>query len=678
MFSGAVMRADEIARLAERSRCRVFGHEDAGNGPHREVLGVLIRGFDHPDATILCEPSLARSTTRPPDCVLVDPAAGVHVVEVKGVSLGQVEAIEPGGLLAIRYGGLVHKPKNPVSQARNAMFDIRDAAARNFDGELTLPFKYWVVMPSIRRSEWFGRWGDGAFAPPELLFADDLPSLAERLLGVGQRQLATQGLDRWPADQFACVWKAFGDSSVLYHLPEERQARRVPEATLGELFDEAAEAYKTLSEEQQKLSSQDWSGGPRLVRGVAGSGKTIVLANNLARRLSRSLGGGEMLFGEMDRRPRLLAVCYNRTLAPFIRQKIDSAFRQRTGRPLPEDAVEVWHYNRLLWHLSRRGLWRYQKVEVADDEGRAGQYLAELEHAGQHQPDLLTAVAYEAIYVDEGQDFLEADFRLLKGLCRTEPDGEPDLHVFYDDAQNLLGRKRPNWRSLGLNVVGGRSHVMTQCFRNTRPLVEASFNVLYGRFAGSRDGVPTREFGDVATLEEKGLIEEKGDRYEVRFAVRDGLPPRLTIAPGFPEERRLLIERLRWLVEDQHVRPEDILVLAHSWRRVEALAEAVRSAGIPSIAEVHVAREAQDRILRRRGCLPLSTVASAKGYDAYCVLLASANDFPSDVSGRASFYVGCTRAIEYLEVFAHGRTGLVAEMERAVGRTEPAECRQVT
>ena len=45
-----------------------------------------------------------------------------------------------------------------------------------------------------------------------------------------------------------------------------------------------------------------------------------------------------------------------------------------------------------------------------------------------------------------------------------------------------------------------------------------------------------------------------------------------------------------------------------------------------------------------------------------------ANDFPTDVSGRASFYVGCTRAIEYLEVFAHQRSGLVAEMERALAR----------
>ena len=68
--------------------------------------------------------------------------------------------------------------------------------------------------------------------------------------------------------------------------------------------------------------------------------------------------------------------------------------------------------------------------------------------------------------------------------------------------------------------------------------------------------------------------------------------------------------------------------------------------------------------------MTFSTVASAKGYDAYCVLLASAHDFPTDVTGRASFYVGCTRAIEYLEVFAHQKSGLVAEMERALGQSD--------
>ena len=53
-----------------------------------------------PDSTILCEPSLARKTTRPPDVVFIDPLAGIHVLEVKGVTLDQIEALELGGASA--------------------------------------------------------------------------------------------------------------------------------------------------------------------------------------------------------------------------------------------------------------------------------------------------------------------------------------------------------------------------------------------------------------------------------------------------------------------------------------------------------------------------------------------------------------------------------------------------
>ena len=108
------MNADALAKVVERARCRVFGQEDAANDPQRDVLAALIRGFDHTDATVLCEPSLARKTARPPDAVLVDPDAGVHVVEVKGVALDQVEAIEPGGQLKIRYARRPHpKTRSP-------------------------------------------------------------------------------------------------------------------------------------------------------------------------------------------------------------------------------------------------------------------------------------------------------------------------------------------------------------------------------------------------------------------------------------------------------------------------------------------------------------------------------------------------------------------------------------
>lgn len=105
--------------------------------------------------------------------------------------------------------------------------------------------------------------------------------------------------------------------------------------------------------------------------------------------------------------------------------------------------------------------------------------------------------------------------------------------------------------------------------------------------------------------------------------------------------------------------------------QVEQLKAAVEAARLPAVEGVHVATEQKDVLLHRRGWLSVSTVASAKGYDAYCILLAGADEFPTDVQGRASFYVACTRAIEYLEVFAGSRTGLALEMDKAVGAVVP-------
>jgi hypothetical protein len=666
------MTKSELANIVEYAACKVIGWEDAGNAGHRLVLGRLIQAFNNSESALLCEPSLARKTRRPPDVVLIDPEIGVHVFEVKAITLEQIERIEGGGVLHIRYANRVDRA-NPIVQVRNAMFDIKDATARAFGGDVALPFKYWAVFPLIRQAGWIGRFGEVAYRPPEYLFADSIggEQLA-RQLGASQRFGSTQPIHVCSLEQLNHVWRAFGDTSVLYCSPRERQPRQAGRQTLGGKFDEAAEAYKELSADQQRLSMMNWEGGPRQIRGVAGSGKTIVLAINLARCLERKLAdAGEGLFGAQPSRPRILAVCFNRTLAPFLRKKINIAFQQRNDRPVPDDTVDVCCFNSLMYTLARAGVWRYQNVGSVEEMARALTYLDQLQDFRQRNPERLIELGYDAIYVDEGQDFVEEEFRLLKELCRTKENAEPNLYVFYDDAQNLFARERPNWQSLGLNVVGRRSFVMTQCFRNTRPIVEAAFNVLYGTCAAAPTSVPTRRFGDIGSLEQKHLIEDDGGFWRIKFASRDGVKPRLSVVDGLKMENQAIVARLRWLIEEQQVRPQDILVLTFEGSRVTRLVEAVQGARIPGVAAVHNAtnKDDKDQPLCQPDRLTISTVASAKGYDAYCVLLASANEFKTDLKGRANFYVGCTRAIEYLEVFAYERKYLAVEFEAALART---------
>jgi superfamily I DNA/RNA helicase len=664
------MKVEQLSKVVQRAKCKVIGWEEASNDGHRFTLAVLIQTFDNTESALLCEPSLARKTHRPPDIVLIDPEIGVHVFEVKGMTLDGIESIEAGGQLRIRYPNGIRN-RSPIAQGRNAMFDIKDATVRALNDEVQFPFEYWVVFPLIMRQQWFNRFGPHAFCPDEFLFSDDLDSShLHLLLGVTDRQDSTVPIKLCPLHQLDCVWRAFGDTSVLYAGPEEREHRKAAEGTLGEQFDEAAESYKNLSEEQQRLSAMDWQEGPRLVRGVAGSGKTVVLANNLARRLERMLiARTEDMFNARSAKPRLLAVCFNRTLAPFLEKKIRIAFEQRTGSPVPEGMIEVCSFNTLMFKLTTAGLWKYKSVQNAQEIVRALQYLGDLEEIRQRNPAKVAELAYDAIYVDEGQDFLEEEFRLLKELCRVKDGSEPNLYVFYDDTQNLYGRARPNWLSLGVNVRGGRSFVMTDCFRNTRQIVECTFNVLYGSCATGGE-VPTKEYGDIRSLEQKSLIQKEDGFWRVKFAKREGMLPVLSPAANLRLENQLIVTRLRLLVEEQQVRIEDIQILTCTKRRVGELAEAIRIANIPGVDNIHVAsiEEQKDQPLNRKGFLTVSTVASAKGYDAYCVLLASANEFVPDVKGRATFYVGCTRAIEYLEVFAYENKGLAAEMKAVLSR----------
>lgn len=664
------MDQHRFQQVVSQARCRALGCLDASNDSHRAVLAALIRGIENPETGVLCEPSLIRNTTRPPDVVLVCPVAGIHVVEVKGIALDDIQALDPGGQFVIQYSSGA-RSRNPFAQVRNALFDVRDAVQRMYANDLTLPFRYWVMLPRITRKQWTARWGANSHCPPELLFAEDLPGLVDRFQKLGQRLLSGAAKSCWPGEELTAVWRAFGDTSVLNFATDEREHRRTREATLGEMFDEAAETYKSLSDEQQRLSMQNWEKGPRLIRGVAGSGKTIVLANNLARRLHRSLSQPNSLFDGTPPLPRIVVVCFNRSLAPFIRKKIELAYHQRTAKAPPDGVIRVFTINKLMYELSRQGLWRYQtfaeQPDGDDQQARvAAEYLKELKQVKADDPELFNRLGFDAIYVDEGQDVLDIELQLLRELCRSNPSGEPNLYVFYDDAQNLYGRRRPNWQAVGLNITGGRSHVMRECFRNTREIVESAFNVLYGNYAQQKESVPTRDFGDVATLRQQNLLELVDGRWHVGFAHRSGLPPRTTLAKDSDDEDRQIVARLKWLIEEQEVRPQDILVIAYQVKRVNGLARVIERAKISGVRTVRNHNLDKDQHLVQRGQLAVSTVHSSKGYDAYCVLLASANDFPVDVIGRASFYVACTRAIEYLEVFGWRNANLFAEMESAV------------
>jgi hypothetical protein len=651
----------ELNKLA----CRVIDHEEARTTTHQEVLLILAQNFDYQGPVLMCEPSIVGSRSGAPDIVIVDPKSGLHVVEVKGVAIDQVRGVQAGGAIEISYGPNVSR-KDPSRQARTKMFDIKNAASKFFDGELHLPFQSWVIFPRITRRAWENRFGEAVALRPDVIFSDDLESsrLKEQMQQAGLGRLATYQLSECPPDQLRCTMMAFGDDAAIE--PPPRPGPKPKEGTKGEQLDEEIADYRALTDLQKRLTKQVWDDGPRLLRGVAGSGKTVVMATQVAKMIKRLHRRQTDLFAPDTLPKPILAVCFNRTLVPFIRQRIEFAYKQLTGDELPKNSILVTHFNALLYGLHSRGYCGYYRIlDFPNAEERADKYLSDLQTVtGKHGQRLADGL-FHAVYVDEGQDFHHGDYKILLKLCNRPDNAESRLFVFYDDAQNLYGRKRPTWSDLGLELRG-RSVVMDECFRNTRQIVEPAFNMLLGSHTESPESVKTRAFADIPTLQDKGLIKFNGSHAHVRFSNREGEAPTLHINQTWKSEDELLVDRCEQLMAEEGLLPHEILVLAFKRDRAAQIATALATRlGHDRVSQPFLEAEKDDLAIKQDR-LTVSTVASAKGYDAPFVLVASIDEFTDDIEGRASLYVACTRAREWLQLSAVGTTPLVSELQRTL------------
>lgn len=197
------------------------------------------------------------------------------------------------------------------------------------------------------------------------------------------------------------------------------------------------DVIRVLDREQERLAHH-LGAGYRVIRGVAGSGKTLVLVYR-ARYLAEN-------FPEQ----RFLLTCYNVSLSRALMQQVGGlsnvdvctidSIASRLGRMRPTTADE--------WSMQRE-----QAVLVARESSDTAKY--------------------DAVFVDEAQDLdlpaLDLAHALLKG--RRE-----DFVVALDGAQNVY-RKTAKWNPPGM-TARGRTTFLRTCYRNTREIVEFAWRFL--------------------------------------------------------------------------------------------------------------------------------------------------------------------------------------------------------
>lgn len=667
----------DLYSAIRKAKIRVVGQDDVKNEAQALVAIAVVNAYgDSPAGFIYIEPYTARSTKRPPDVLLCHPDVGILVIEVKGYLLDIIQGIEAGKVF-IREEGY-NRPRDPFAQSSEAMYNIKNEVERILRQQRAMPlFNFMAAFPNISESDWSARGYDKALPSGQLLFKEHVEStrrLKQRISMLVRESLAESRKDKpLTADHIQVVERVLGKSSTIN---ESRPPRAwVDERKLGAYVDEMAALDKYFSAEQQELSRLRVEGHPRLIRGVAGSGKTVVLAEMVARLVHRKAVQPDDMFSRAPAKVRVAVVCFNRALVPFIQRKIRDSYKQQTVEALPSDTVLVTHLNGLMTDLNRQGVWNYIPIpQVPDSTQRATMYREQLRQFAIQNPEWYEALLYDAIFVDEGQDFVPEEYQLLLDLVKTHPQtGEKTLVVFYDDAQNLYARPRPNWKQIGIDVQrGDRARVMKECFRNTREIVELAFNVLLGSQAPPHMRVQTRTYAEVNDLKQWGLVEEHGDHFRVRFAERTFRKPIIYKFPSRSREKEWLATEIVRLVEEEQVRPEDILVLFHrkeDFEDLPLLIEAkAKNNSIKGFLRPYGQNPDRDEYIFREGHLTISTTHGAKGYDAQVVFVVGADLFDSENEGRASFYVGATRAKLVLYISGLDRPNTLVMEAEAVNR----------
>lgn len=427
-------------------------------------------------------------------------------------------------------------------------------------------------------------------------------------------------------------------SAVAEYVPPKPMVVNEP-SSVGYQISKRKELRPVLSHEQQRLCGLELDGKPRLVRGVAGSGKTVVLAHWLMKTVKQLQGQQNI---------RVWAIFANRSLQTLISDSIVNAWEQETGgKPFPWQSVSLQHIHEILGVVLPEVGLNSQAFGFEYDKA-AEAYLIRM-NGREIEPRC------DALFIDEAQDMGPNTLKLLTALTRQSDQVDANsrsVNIFYDNAQSIYDRGTPKWTDLGLDMRG-RSSVMKESFRSTKPITEFALNVLCHL-------QPQDESTDHKELIARGLIErvrrDEFDWWSVRFNQVDGPKPEFRRYASLDDEFAAIADYCKTLVQEEGVQPSDICIIYNDkyikFRLENNVAPALDDIGI------ELSIQTNQPYGRSPNCILATTSASFKGYDSEVVIIPAIDYYRAKGKGvlANNLYVAMTRARSILTLFAHNST----------------------
>lgn len=549
-----------------------------------------------------------------PDFVVLHPRRGLLILETKDWRLETVrratrEAWE------IVPDGPVKVVMNPLAQARHCAIQVVNALERDpqlvhpsgpHQGKLAFPWGHGVVFTRITRKQ-FETAGLGEAIEPHLaICADEMTEAVEA--DVFQQRL-------W--NMFP---HAFGNKALS--LPQLDRARWImfPEVRVpvqGKLFnteDDAGElpSIMRVMDLQQEQLARSLGEGHRVIHGVAGSGKTMLLGYR-AEHLAKA---------QTAHSKPILILCYNEPLAKQLARVM-----QLKGL---EHCVHAVHFHK--W--CRDQLVAYGQ-DLPAQHLPVGEKMAEMVHRviGGVDRRQIPSGQYQAVLIDEGHDFAPEWFRLVVQMVDPATNS---LLVLYDDAQSIYERSKSrqfSFKSVGIQAQG-RTTILKINYRNTRQILETASLIA----------------ADLLTAEDQD--DDGVPLLKPVSCGRDGQAPLIIRLPTVYEEAQKVAELLASAHQEGHAWG-DMAILCRHYSEMDTCASALRQRRLP-----HQVRKGAGTFDPADDSVKVMTLHASKGLEFPVVALVGVGHRPGSGEDEREearlVYVGATRATHRLIVGAGG------------------------
>jgi superfamily I DNA and RNA helicase len=431
-------------------------------------------------------------TRREPDIIVLHRLYGICVVEVEGCEIGNLAEVSPNQWTMRKWNEEII---DPIARAEDMSFAIKRIVESHRDlRKIPIHIDFKVALPKIERSEWIAKGFDQIDCDDRLWFRDDVaPDFLRKAFASDRRQ------NELSDDQWALV------QAVLRGPLPSKPPRPIPSGSKSKhplrVLNAIESKLKTLDEMQQQIAYFAPE-GPQRLRGLAGTGKTVLMAKRAAKIHAKH--------PDYD----IAFVFYTRSLYEQVRNLIQLYYRELTDGEEPNmDKLRVLHswggrtepgfYYDLAIKSGVKPLTVNDIKEEAGDLGRDTTYF---EYACRDLEQHRIPEVYDVVLIDEGQDLPPIFYRLVFNSLRTPK----RLYWAYDEAQGIGSLTIPDSRNLfgthpdgtlKVDVSGSyegavqKSYRMNKCYRTHRLLLMVAHAINMGLFRkeGVLQGVSSKK-----------------------------------------------------------------------------------------------------------------------------------------------------------------------------------------